>query len=139
MRLLLVVTLLWSGLQAEFIKQGEVVKDTTHHLLWQDNGAVETEELLFREAYEYCQDLVLEKHDDWRLPTLLELQSIIDYRRYDPALKRGFHFGLSKNYWSSTLYADDKERAWDVNFKSGSSEHNRHSYDFYVRCVRGGK
>ena len=139
MRTLLVLILLWSGLQAEFIKQDEAVKDTERGLLWQDNSAVESEELLFREANDYCQNLVLEKHDDWRLPTLLELQSIIDYKRYDPALERGFHFGLSKNYWTSTLYADDKERAWDVNFKSGNSEHNRHSYDFYVRCVRSGK
>ena len=139
MRILLMVILLWSGLQAEFMKQGEAVIDTERGLLWQDNSAVESEELLFSEANDYCQNLVLEKHDDWRLPTLLELQSIIDYKRYDPALERGFYFGLSKNYWSSTLYADDKERAWDVNFKSGSSEHNRHSYDFYVRCVRSVK
>jgi len=126
-------------LMADFVKKGETVHDSETKLVWQDNVAVEGKEMLFSEANSYCKKLSLAGAEDWRLPTVEELQGIVDLTRYDPALKRGFHFAASESYWSSTLYADDKDRAWDVNFKSGSTEHNRHSYVYYVRCVRGGK
>jgi len=115
------------------------VVDSTSKLVWQDSHAVEQKELLYDEAKAYCNTLVLDKQNGWRLPSIYELQSIVDLTQYDPALQRGFHFGLSKNYWSSTLYVDDKDRAWFVNFKSGSVEHSRKSYDFYIRCVRNKK
>ena len=54
MRILLMSLLLLSGLQAEFIKQGEAVVDTERGLLWQDNSAVESKEFLFKEAQHYC-------------------------------------------------------------------------------------
>ena len=136
MKIVLLIMMGFSVLIAEFIKKDEVVRDTKGALLWQDNSAVESKTMLYGEAQAYCKQLVLASHDDWRLPTATELQSIVDLTRYDPAVKRGFHFAASKSYWSSTLYADDADRAWDVDFMSGSTEHNRHSYDFYVRCVR---
>ena len=123
-------------LMAEFVKVGETVEERAHHQVWQDNSAVEEKALLFEEAKSYCEGLSIAGQEDWHLPTLYELQRIVDLTRYDPALQRGFHFGLSKNYWSSTPYADDSSRAWEIDFKSGSTEHSRHSYDFYVRCIR---
>ena len=136
MKIVLLIMMGFSILMAEFIKKDEVVRDTESALLWQDNSAVESTEVVYGGAKAYCKQLELAGHNDWRLPTVIELQSIVDLTRYDPAIKRGFHFTASESYWSSTLYADDADRAWDVNFKSGSTEHNRHSYDFYVRCVR---
>ena len=125
-----------SALMADFVKKGDVVHDSERKLMWQDNGAVESKEVLYGEAKTYCKKLSLAEHDDWRLPTVHELQSIVDLTRYEPAIQRGFHFVASESYWSSTLYADDKDRAWNVDFKSGSTQNSRHSYDFYVRCVR---
>ncbi len=136
MKVLMLVVLVVTFLAADLQKVGSSVVDTAHKLVWQDNADVEQKELLYSEAKKYCEEFVLDKHDDWRLPSVYELQSIVDLTQYDPALQRGFHFGLSKNYWSSTLYADDTTRAWFVDFKSGSMDHSRHSYDFYVRCVR---
>ncbi len=125
-----------SALMADFVKKGDVVHDSERKLMWQDNGAVESKEVLYGEAKAYCEKLSLAEHDDWRLPTVHELQSIVDLTRYEPAIQRGFHFVASESYWSSTLYADDKDRAWNVDFKSGSTQNSRHSYAFYVRCVR---
>ena len=125
-----------SLLMASFVNLGDSVSDSVNNLQWQDNVAVEEKELRYTEAKSYCEALVLNRCDDWRLPTVYELQSTVDLTRYDPALQRGFHFGLSENYWSSTPYADEKDRAWFINFKSGSVEHSRHSYAFYTRCVR---
>ncbi len=137
MKMFFLMILVVSMSMASFIKQGEIVLDTESGLMWQDNSAVESSEMLYGEAMTYCKRLSLAGYDDWRLPSVQELQSIVDLTRYEPAVQRGFHFTALDSYWSSTLYADDAERAWDVDFKSGSTEHNRHSYDFYVRCVRG--
>ena len=139
MKIIGLMMLGFTALTADFVKDGDIVRDSETRLMWQDNVAVESKEVLNGEANAYCKELSLAGHDDWRLPTVEELQSIVDLTRYDPAIKRGFHFVASKSYWSSTLYADDEDRGWDIDFKSGSTEHNRHSYDFYVRCVRGGK
>jgi len=136
MKIVLFVVLGFTFLLADLHRVENSVVESEHKLLWQDSVDVEKKELLYSEAKVYCAGLTLDKYDDWRLPTVYELESIVDLTQYDPALQRGFHFGLSENYWSSTLYADDKERAWFINFKSGSVEHSRHSYDFYVRCVR---
>ena len=136
MKIVFLMILGLSALMADFVKKGDVVHDSESRLTWQDNSVVESREMLYGEAKEYCEKLSLAGHDDWRLPTVYELQSIVDLTQYEPALQRGFHYAASESYWSSTLYADDKDRAWDVNFKSGSTEHNRHSYDFFVRCVR---
>jgi len=136
MRYMMLIAVLSTLLMAGFVKVGETVEERSSGLVWQDDHAVEEKELLYDEAKVYCESLSLAGSSDWRLPTLYELQSIVDLTRYDPALQRGFHFGLSKNYWSITPYADDETRAWAVDFKSGSTEHSRHSYDYYVRCVR---
>ena len=126
-----------SLIQAEFVKKGNTVLDTKSKLVWQDDSAVESEEMLYSEANAYCKQLSLAGHKDWRLPTLRELRNIIDLKRYDPAINRTFEYTGEDSHWSSTLYAGDPVRAWAVDFKSGSTSHNRHSYDYYVRCVRG--
>ena len=139
MRYILVILFMGLMLHASFVKENNHVIDKDNGLSWQDSEAVENPTMLYTEAVEYCEALKLDEQSDWRLPTLIELQTIVDLTRYEPALQRGFHFGLSKNYWTSTLYADDKDRAWQVDFKSGASQDSRHSYDNNVRCVRSVK
>ena len=139
MKIVFLMLLGLTVLMADFVKKGDTVVDSASGLMWQDSSVVESREVLYGEANTNCKRLSLAGHDDWRLPTVHELQSIVDLTRYDPAIQRGFHFVASESYWSSTLYADDKVRAWNIDFKSGSTQNSRHSYDFYVRCVRGGK
>lgn len=126
----------FSFLMAEFIKNGNTVLDTKTKLVWQDNSDVADKEMLYSEADAYCKALVLSGYKDWRLPSLTELQNIVDFTRYEPSINRIFEYTGTDNHWSSTLYTDDADRAWAVDFKSGGTSHNRHSYDYYVRCVR---
>lgn len=44
----------------------------------------------WREAKEYCDDLVLNDKDDWRLPNKYEFGSIIDYKKYSSAINSAF-------------------------------------------------
>ena len=122
---------------AAYVHKKDVVRDTKSTLVWQDNKVVEVQEMTHSDANQYCKDLSLEGRKDWRLPTVIELQKIVDFKRFEPAIQRAFYYTGFGNYWSSTIYTDDSVRAWAVDFQNGSVSHNRDSYSYYVRCVRG--
>jgi len=58
---------------------------------------------------------------DWRLPNVRELQSLVDYGRYSPALPSGHPFtGVQSSlYWSSTSFAPNTSYAWLVSLYDG--------------------
>ncbi|MCG8427505.1 MAG: DUF1566 domain-containing protein [Chromatiales bacterium] len=76
---------------------------------------------------------------DWRLPTIQELQSIVDYTRsypvIDPAVFSEAY--ISSTFWSGSSFANDLHFAWGVDFSQGSTDlYSRNDYG-YVRLVRG--
>ena len=96
-------------------------------------------------ALSYCENLVFPEnqgYDDWRLPNINELQSLVDYSKHNPAIDR-YYFPIaeSSDYWSSTTYSDDTGSAWSVHFYNGKSSVPRlyKSSRLYVRAVRGGQ
>ena len=105
-------------------------------LEWQDNPEAQSTKLTWDDARSYCQALDLAGHDDWRLPTIRELQSIVDISRHDPAIKRDFKHVASRDYWSSSQDVSDAGGAWGVYFKYGGTGSDAKSYEHYVRCVR---
>jgi hypothetical protein len=78
---------------------------------------------------------------DWRLPNVKELQSLIDYGRYNPAFPAGHPFTAVEpsHYWSSTTFTHDENAAWGVYFNDGAAFSTVKSATGYVWCVRGGK
>jgi hypothetical protein len=90
-------------------------------------------------AAAYCKSLARGGHCDWRLPTRIELVSLVDYARAAPPLMDDTHFDADENaFWtSSPAAADPVNLAWVVNFENGLVE-----ADFMVttlldvRCVR---
>lgn len=59
---------------------------------------------------------------DWRLPTRVELESIVDYGRSAPAINTAFFpFVRSELYWTQSPYVEDNKSAWAINFRLGSS------------------
>ena len=76
-------------------------------------------------------------HDDWRLPTIQELSTIIESRVPDPSIKKGyFPATMPSGYWSSTTCASYPHSAWLVYFNGGDVEHDHKSYGYYLRAVR---
>jgi hypothetical protein len=81
------------------------------------------------------------KANDWRLPNLRELQSLIDYANARPALPTGHPFtGVQSGfYWSSTSAAANTGSAWGVSLDDGGVYLDTKTLAYYVWPVRGGQ
>lgn len=77
---------------------------------------------------------------DWRLPNVLELESLIDLSNIDPALPAGHPFtDVKGGFWTSTTNAYHPVRARYIDIRQGTvngSEKNVGT--FYAWPVRGG-
>jgi hypothetical protein len=96
-------------------------------------------------------------HCDWRIPNLRELQSLINYESYRPAVDTAFNTGCALNctvdgaggtamcscteegsYWSSTTFRHQPNIAYAVFFEDGRWFSGFKSLSAPVRAVRGG-
>ena len=81
-------------------------------------------------------------HNDWRLPNVNELESLINAGLYNPALPASHPFTnvQSGSYWSSTSYAYGTSGAWVVDMNDGfvNYYYKTNSY-YYVWPVRAGQ
>ena len=82
-------------------------------------------------------------YDDWRLPTIKELSTLVDSSIPYPGPTINtdyFPNTVSSGYWSSTTHAINPYYAWIVYFSYGDVSGHDKSYDYeYVRAVRGGQ
>ena len=141
--ILLIMIGLSSYLSADFTKSGEVVTDSTTGLEWQDNSDANGTTRTWQEAKDYCEELTLESHDDWRLPNMNELKSLIDRSKREPAIKGDAfkYIGTSNyyRYWSSSSVVGNEDGAWLVSFNYGTVYRHTKNHNNYVRCVRDGQ
>lgn len=122
----------------KFIVNGDgTVTDTSTGLMWQQ----ETQgPMNWESAINCCESLTLAGHDDWRLPNINELQSIIDYSYYNPVIDYTvFPDTTSSYYWASDILDCHPDYAWRAYFGSGHVYDSHKSNFYYVRAVRGGR
>ncbi|WP_313250826.1 DUF1566 domain-containing protein [Stenotrophomonas sp.] len=116
-----------------------ITRDETTGLEWsaRDIGR-HTNSAKGSEAEAACVSLQLGGFNDWRLPTVEELESIRDRSRFDPAIDTdAFPDCPTTWFWSSTPNAESPDRyAWVVGFYDGRSDVRPHSYNCCVRAVR---
>ena len=102
--------------------------------MWQDGADIFEGD--WDEAKRYCENLNFAGYSDWRLPTRLELLSITDDSRFDPAINRAFKDFVSRFYWSSTKSAGFSSSAYFVDFRYGWDDCDGVFIRRFVRCVR---
>ncbi len=90
----------------------------------------------------HCKDLTTGTRRGWRLPSIHELQSLIDpsVALPGPTLPLGHPFLTVQSafYWSATTDAVDPARAWGVLFDIGGVSSNNKTVSNPAWCVRGG-
>lgn len=128
-----------------FVDNGDgTVSDTCTGLMWQkdsmdvnaDGQSTVDDYTPWCNALAYCEDLSFAGHDDWRLPNVRELQSIVDYGRAGPSIDPMFGSSAAW-YWSSTSYFVYPVGAWVVNFNYGYVGFDEEGeVNGYVRAVR---
>jgi formylglycine-generating enzyme required for sulfatase activity len=113
-------------------------KDPKTGLEWQVESPGE---MTWYEAQEYARSLSLNGKNDWRLPTLAELESLLDRTRARPEgrppMREDVPFRDELSYWSSTTFERDTQNAWILMFDGAYLLSYNKSNLYRVRCVRG--
>lgn len=77
-------------------------------------------------------------HDDWRLPTVDELNSIVEKQCFGPAISlEAFPFSPESGFWSASAAAGNNPRAWIVHFLHGQQYIANKDQSWRVRPVAG--
>jgi len=135
MKQLFIVLIFFTLSFGEFIKSENIVIDKKNNLMWQDNIEATYEEDITM-GNVYCEELVLNGYIDWRLPTIKELQSLLDQEGKEHHLDKTFEFFKKGHYLSNTSNISDTHKYWYIDFKSGRiSFKDKKEYGF-IRCVR---
>jgi len=125
------------GLTPQYTRDvtAQTVTDHVTGLVWQDDVDAKSVTKNWNDAKDYCDT----KGNGWHLPTIQELNSIMEYsnERY---INSAFINTYSFYYWSSTSNVRYyNSHAWMVSFDYGDQYYNIKANSFYVRCVRAGQ
>jgi hypothetical protein len=110
------------------------VTDNVTGLMWQQT--VSTMNYPPSSAATYCTALTVGGHSDWRVPSLVELISIVDYDSSSPAIPPGTFFGSTPStavFLSSTPFGGSTSQMGAVTISTGETGPATMAN---VRCVR---
>jgi hypothetical protein len=114
------------------------VTDKITGLMWQQSVPATT--YTWAHAVAYCPTLNLAGRSDWRLPSLIELFSIMDAGQPSNPTINGQYFPSTPAtwFWSSSPLASSPSNAWYVyfNLPYGGTNYGLVSNMYNVRCVR---
>ena len=116
----------------------EAVLDRNTGLVWERSPAAPAE--TWNRARLTCLNKTVGGQKGFRLPSIVELTSLVDPANNNPALPAGHPFTnvLSSIYWSATSSAENPTFAWDVVLGNGFvSSSNKTNFNHFW-CVRGG-
>ena len=110
------------------------VKDASTGLTWQREASADQQ--TWTAAKATCDALTL-AGGGWRLPSMSELQSLIDESQSDPAIdSAAFPDTPSEGFWAGTPLAGMPDAAWFVSFLEGIAYNAVLTHPYRVRCVR---
>lgn len=107
-----------------FIEKANLVYDDTTGLTWLKNANFNNDMLDWKSAFDLVEKMNREckyGYNDWRLPSIVELESLTDMSRHSPALSLDNPFvNVQEFYWSSTTSIYDTHYAWTLYIRDGA-------------------
>jgi len=114
----------------------KVVFDSRSGLVWQRSSSGN---LNWQDALQYCEASGYGGRDDWRLPNVLELASLLDTTRWVAPFidAEAFPLNPAAPFHTSTTVAEANSHAWKVHFDAGPDriEWISKTAELDVRCV----
>ena len=111
--------------EPRFSVQGAIVLDKLTGLFWLQNADISSKEMNWAEALDFVKKLNLDISENsfqWRLPTLNELETLVDCSQHNPALPINHPFvNVRDVYWTSTTSLFDPAWAWALYFNKGAT------------------
>lgn len=121
---------------ASYAVVGDAVLDRVSGLQWQRGFSPKQN---WNDAKAYCDSLELAGASDWRLPSRIELISLVDYTRLPSIDHEAFPNTADDYFWASSLVANDDQLAFSVYFGAGLTAYGGvQGPSGHARCVRGG-
>jgi hypothetical protein len=134
----------------QYTKDNDIVTDNFTGLQWADlshhtgNNWITQSNYNLADYYNtsgntagtYCAAIQLGGFNDWRVPTISELQGLVDVTAGPPTINSIFSNTANFHYWSSTSSTSDPSEAWRVNFSNGSANTANKSWGSGALCVR---
>jgi hypothetical protein len=112
-----------------------VATDSATGLAWQRTVPATT--YAWADANAFCVANRLGGFSDWRLPSVVELVTIVDYGATDPSINSvAFPSTPSDYFWTSTPFLGFGSRQWAVRFIRGEALDSLTTTLSQVRCVR---
>lgn len=113
---------------------------------WEKRSAAIDGAMTWQHALDYVAKLNAENylgHNDWRLPNLAELESLLNRAQPDTAQwlnSQGFTNAQAADYyWSSTTNVNEAGTAWAVDMGYGNLHYFKKTNSHYVWPVRAGQ
>jgi hypothetical protein len=106
-----------------------------NNLMWEDTTHAATAKISWEDGKEYCNKLKIGYLDDWKMPTIEQLNQLTGDK--SQKIYNGFGKGF---YWSSSLYQDDSKLWFYAKSKEFNPNKLKHPIKDYgtglVRCVK---
>ena len=121
-----------------FIVSNGIVTDSFTGLKWQKKHS--SSKMPYDSAVNYCNNLTIDGENGWRLPTITELQTLVDYGKVNPAINsKVFPTKYDEPLISVTKRGGSQFAG--IDFSDGEKHYynNANVNKSYVRCVKGDK
>lgn len=150
-----------NGITRSYTDNGDgTVTDNHTGLMWEklsDDGSIHDKDVPYTWSDAFATKVAtlnsgsFAGYNDWRVPSVMELQSIVNFGAANPSVDTAFDSACapnctvttcsctqSYNYWASTTNLSVPSGAWIVDFNDGAAYGTFKINDYYVRAVRAG-